>query len=90
MQQAYNEKHGIIPRSTKRELIEDLGEALEEMKAEEDAPSHILTQDEIDAKVRECEVEMKRAAKELRFEDAAHFRDLLRHYRGLQLLEEDL
>lgn len=91
LQQKHNEEHGIIPRSVKRELIEDLGEVLDEVKAaEQETSTHILTQDEIEKKIKECELEMKRAAKELRFEDAAHFRDLLRHYKELQLFEEDL
>ncbi len=90
LQKAYNEKHGIIPKSTKRELIEDLGEVFEEMKPQEEPKTHVLTQKEVDAKIRECETEMKKAAKEHRFEDAAYFRDELRRYRELQLLEEDL
>ncbi len=90
LQQAYNEKHGIIPRSTKRELIEELGEVFEEMKAKEEPPSYRLTQKEIEAKIRACESAMKKAAKEHLFEEAAHFRDELRRFRELQLLEEDL
>jgi excinuclease ABC subunit B len=90
LQQAYNEKHQITPKSVKRELIEDLGETFEEMKAAEKSEEKLLTQDEVEKKIREYELEMRRAAKELRFEDAAHFRDLLRHYRTLQLLEEGL
>ncbi|HSW87235.1 MAG TPA: excinuclease ABC subunit UvrB [Rhabdochlamydiaceae bacterium] len=93
-QQEYNEKHGIIPKTVKRNVIQELtetfGEALPTPRAaEEGGPSH-LTKDDVEEKIREYEVEMKRAAKELRFEDAAHFRDLLRHYQALQLMEENL
>ncbi len=92
-QQAYNEQHGIIPTTTKRERIEDLaetfGDILPTPRAKEGESVH-LTHDELTAKIRECETEMRAAAKELRFEDAAHFRDLLRHYRQLELLEENL
>lgn len=88
LQQAYNEKHQITPKSVKRELIEDLGETFKEIKAAEKSDQEIFTQVEVEKKIRECETEMRRAAKELRFEDAAHFRDLLRHYRTLQLLED--
>ncbi len=94
MQQAHNEKHGIIPTTVKRERIENLaetfGEILPTPRANESAPVHHLTHDELSTKIRECETEMRAAAKELRFEDAAHFRDLLRHYRQLELLEENL
>lgn len=91
VQQAYNEKHGITPRTAKRQVIEDLaatfGEVVETLQEEGDkVPAH-LTGEEIDSKIHEYEIEMRRAAKELRFEDAAHFRDLLRHYQELQILE---
>lgn len=90
LQHEYNQEHGITPRSTKRELIQALGEEIEELKAAEDAPSYVLTQAEVNLKVREYESEMKKAAKELRFEDAAAARDKLHHYRSLQLLEGNL
>jgi excinuclease ABC subunit B len=92
-QQAYNEKHHITPTSVKREKIEDLaatfGEILPTPRAKEAAPSH-LTHEEVSSKIKEYEQEMRRAAKELRFEDAAHFRDLLRNFKKLELLEENL
>lgn len=93
VQEAYNTEHGIVPKSTKRVLLQDLtetfGDILPTPKAEEEKPSH-LTHADVAAKIEECEIEMKRAAKELRFEDAAHFRDLLHHYQQLQLLEDHL
>lgn len=92
-QQAYNEQHGIVPTTVKRERIENLaetfGDILPTPKAQE-ADSVHLTHDELTLKIKECETEMRAAAKEQRFEDAAHFRDLLRHYRQLELLEENL
>lgn len=93
VQQVYNEKHGIIPHSAKRERMEELletfGEVLPTPTAKESKTSH-LSKNEVEAKIREYEIEMKRAAKEMRFEDAAHFRDLLRHFQQLQLLEDEL
>lgn len=91
VQEAYNKEHGIIPYTVKRQVIEDLaqtfGEVIQTLKEEGDqVPSH-LTHAEVTAKVEEYEIEMKRAAKELRFEDAAHFRDLLKHYQELLLLD---
>ncbi|MES2122841.1 MAG: excinuclease ABC subunit UvrB [Chlamydiota bacterium] len=90
LQQAHNEKHGITPRSAKRQQIQDLaetfGEVVEKLK-EEDQPSAHLSADDVEEKIKECETEMRKAAKELRFEDAAHFRDLLQHYQKLQMLE---
>jgi len=91
VQEAYNKEHGITPHTVKRQLIEDLaqtfGEVVQTLKEEGDkVPSH-LTHGEVTAKIEEYEGEMKRAAKELRFEDAAHFRDLLKHYQELLLLD---
>jgi excinuclease ABC subunit B len=94
LQQAYNEEHQITPRSVKRELIEDLAETFGEIQAIDQQEGRkspkLLTQEEIDEKIKECEREMRAAAKELRFEDAAHFRDLLQDYQRLQLLEDHL
>jgi excinuclease ABC subunit B len=94
IQEAYNKEHGIVPKTVRKSVLEDLQTTFgEEITSEKETQSpeeeHISAQ-EIDQKIKEYELEMKRAAKELRFEDAAHFRDLLRHYQHLQLLEEDL
>ncbi len=92
LQEAYNAEHGITPRSVRREQIQGLaetfGEVVETLKEEnEDVPS-MLSSDEIEQKIKECETEMRKSAKELRFEDAAHFRDLLQHYQKLRILED--
>lgn len=93
LQQAYNLEHGITPRSVIREQIQDLaqtfGEKAETLQEDEGLPSH-LNAKEIEEKIQEYELEMRQAAKELRFEDAAHFRDLLKTYQQLRLLEEHL
>ncbi len=90
VQEAYNKEHGITPKTVRRTVIEDLaqtfGEVVETLKEEGEKISH-LTSEEIDKKISEYDLEMRRASKELRFEDAAHFRDLMRHYQELQLLE---
>ncbi len=91
VQQAYNEEHHITPRTVRRSAIEDLaqtfGEVVQTLKEEGEPVSAHLTREEIDKKISEYELEMRRASKELRFEDAAHCRDLMRHYQELQLLE---
>ncbi len=91
IQQAYNEKHGILPRSVRRERIENLAETFGGIvtalqKEEQPVPSH-FTAAEVEQKMKMYETEMRSAAKELRFEDAAHFRDLMQHYEKLQMLE---
>jgi len=91
IQETYNRKHGITPTTAVRgkieELTETFGGAIIKTSPEKQ-PS--LTVKEIDKKIEECEVEMHRAAKERRFEDAAHFRDEMRHYQKVLLLEEKL
>ena len=94
VQEAYNAQHGIIPQSVKRAKLETLLETFGEIEptaraAEGEGPSY-LSKADVAEKIRELEIEMKRAAKELRFEDAAHFRDELQQYQRLELLEDDL
>lgn len=93
MQEEFNQKHGITPKTVRRAPNESLFERLEEVqsayRAAEEGPSH-LSKEDVAEKIRELEIEMKRAAKELRFEDAADFRDELQHYKKLELLEDNL
>jgi len=94
VQEAYNAEHGIVPQSVKRAKLETLLETFGEIEvtphaAEGEGPSY-LSKADVAEKIRELEIEMKRAAKELRFEDAAHFRDELQQYQKLELLEDDL
>ncbi len=90
-QAAYNLEHHIVPTSVRRELIQDLAETFGEVTAviekTEGRPLAHITPQEIDQKIKECEQEMKKAAKEMRFEEAARWRDLMRQYLALQRLE---
>lgn len=87
-QQAHNEQHGITPKSVKREispLLEEVEEVLPHPLQAAEAAQPYLTPNELQKRIDEYSVEMKRAAKELRFEDAAHFRDLMRQLEKLQI-----
>ncbi|MBA3958187.1 MAG: excinuclease ABC subunit UvrB [Parachlamydiaceae bacterium] len=103
LQQQYNEKHGIIPHSTKRSIVSLV--ELEEPQAEVKYPisksqgllkaaeskHEYLTQNEVIKKVALYEAAMKKAAHEMRFEEAALQRDLMRKYQQLELtMGEDL
>lgn len=92
LQDTYNKAHGITPRSVRREinqsLMETFGEVPEPKKAKEEHVEY-LTAREVAEKIEECEEEMKKAAKELRFEDAARLRDEMMRYQKLQLLEDN-
>jgi excinuclease ABC subunit B len=92
-QQAYNEEHQITPKSAKRGDIASLEETFgfaEEPPAEA-KPTKKASLDipDLESKIKECEDEMRRAAKELRFEDAARARDLMRYYQNLEMLKTD-
>lgn len=94
-QEAYNQEHGIIPRTVKREisvLVESEEDQVsypaqfadQTLQAAEERHQY-LTIGEVRQKIKECEVEMRKAAKEMRFEDAAHWRDQMRQYQQLEL-----
>ncbi len=93
-QEAYNKEHGITPTTIKRDISPLMQELDEEAayshgeskvgKAAEDKHEY-LTPAEIRSKIDHNVKEMNLAAKELRFEDAAHHRDLVRHYEQLEI-----
>lgn len=95
IQQEYNTKHGITPTTVKREIAPLVEQEVQEVAYS--TPTHqkellvaeesneYLTSEEIEAKIKKYEAEMKKAARELRFEDAAHYRDLLRRYQQMEI-----
>lgn len=89
-QEEHNRIHHIIPRSAQR----GEGASLEETFGLAEAPAETLSQKRekeelsvaaLEAKIRECERDMKKAAKELQFEEAIRLRDLLRYYQSLEM-----
>jgi excinuclease ABC subunit B len=94
-QEEYNRVHGITPKTVKREisvLVEGDEEqvsysdsfANQALKAAEEEHRY-LTIDEVRRQIKDCEIEMKRAAKEMRFEEAAEWRDKMRHYQEMEI-----
>lgn len=83
LQEAYNKEHGITPRSTKRDITPIVEEEIPLKVAE--STHHYLSSQELDAKIKTLETAMKKAAKELKFEEAAALRDELRHYQQMAL-----
>ena len=88
LQQAYNKEHGIVPKTVTRKVAEDLSETFFGKAREGESSEKHIQAKEIENKILECEKEMREAAKELRFEDAARYRDMLRYYKQLQMLED--
>lgn len=94
LQEEYNRINNITPRTTKRD-ISPLVEEIEEVEAiyeVEDKPKmaaemrhEYLTPDEIRSKIKLFEAEMRKAAKEMRFEDAAFYRDQMRKFQQIEM-----
>lgn len=94
LQEAYNEEHGITPQSVKRDITL-LVEAEEELVTypTEALPAKIISEqvheylsaDEIQKRIAYYESEMKRAAKELHYEEAARLRDMMKKYQQMAL-----
>jgi excinuclease ABC subunit B len=84
IQVAYNEEHGITPKSIEREVT-DILQALHAVRSE--APAMVrerpraTKRDELLAYARELEAQMLQAAERLEFELAATLRDELRNVR---------
>ncbi|MGI6327108.1 MAG: excinuclease ABC subunit UvrB [Saccharofermentanales bacterium] len=92
IQEAYNQEHGIIPVSIKkdvRDVIDTVIEAAEEAGLTESQADDIfenkldhLSRPELARMVSGLEKEMKAAARQLAFEEAARLRDLIVIIRG--------
>lgn len=83
LQEAFNEEHGIVPRSVKRkiedalEIQDPLAELMGKNKKKgKGAPPEVVEEDE--KSIEELEAEMKAAAARLDFEEAARLRDIIK------------
>lgn len=94
IQEAYNKEHGITPRTVKREISLLVEPEEEVLYPTADEHAHLiaaeeeheyLTPEEVNKRIKEYESQMKQAAKEMHFEDAARYRDLMRKYQQIEL-----
>lgn len=91
IQEKYNQEHGIIPRTVRREISPLLEEVEYEIEKEPkplkiaEEKHEYLTLEEVRAKIKDCENSMKKAAKAMQFEEAASFRDEMRRYQRMEL-----
>ncbi|PFK35173.1 excinuclease ABC subunit B [Bacillus cereus] len=78
-QEAYNEEHGITPKTIQKEVRDVIRAttAAEETEVYEATPAKKMTKKEREKTIAKVEAEMKEAAKALDFERAAELRDLL-------------
>ncbi|WP_440896317.1 excinuclease ABC subunit UvrB [Amphibacillus sp. Q70] len=81
IQEAYNKKHGITPRTIRKEVRDVIRATMvadEQAEYLEEHPKLTeLTKDERAKVIEKMEQEMKQAARELNFEKAAELRDLV-------------
>ncbi|MBQ6511821.1 excinuclease ABC subunit UvrB [Methanobrevibacter sp.] len=82
LQMAYNEKHGIVPKSTTRTLKEKLAEEDEKYKGI-GADLEKMPKDELRLLIKDLERDMKDAAARLDFERAADLRNKLYALKGM-------
>mgnify|MGYP001347985428 FL=1 len=82
-QEAYNKKHGIVPKTIYRKIAPSLAPVeLDEMiEADEKTPFY-ETVINLEEKIAELEEEMREAAESLEFERAAELRDRINELRG--------
>ena len=75
IQQEYNEKHGITPKSVKKEISKGLRAIIPEKEKENKLDIKRVPKDELPALIKQLSSEMQLAAANLEFEKAALLRD---------------
>ena len=77
-QEAYNKKHGIVPKTIYRKIAPSLAPVeLDEMIEADEKTQFYETVINLEEKIAELEEEMREAAESLEFERAAELRDLI-------------
>ena len=94
-QEEYNQMHGITPQTVKREIsvfvesdedqVTHTPQFADQFLKKAQEEHHLLTLDEVRKKLKDAEKEMRQAAKETRFEDAAEWRDKMRQLQQIEL-----
>ena len=77
IQETYNKKHNITPRSVQKEISQGLRAIIPEKAKENKLDFRKVPKDEIPSIIKELESQMKLAAANLDFEHAADLRDLI-------------
>ena len=90
IQDAYNVEHGIQPQSIQKEVhdITDGIKAIAENRGRYNVVREEMSRADMFRVVKDLETQMKEAARELKFEKAAQFRDEIFQLRRLLALEE--
>ena len=93
IQEEYNIKNNIVPKTITKSKIETIEETFGMLP--EELPKNVVQLDtskeikteELEKHIKALDKEMKKAAKELRFEDAAKLRDMINYYQNLEFLK---
>ncbi len=92
IQEKYNEDHGIVPKTIKkpvRDLISigsrDKGEVVNEIEKDPES----MNRQELSKYIKQLEKEMKKAATDLNFEEAARLRDRMIEFKKTWMAMED-
>jgi excinuclease ABC subunit B len=83
IQEEYNRIHNIQPQTVKRGISLLVEEFIDEPPKKVTEPH--MTLEELQKTIAATAKEMRQAAKDLNFEEAARLRDLMRHYQQLEL-----
>ncbi len=88
IQQAYNEEHGITPKTIKKKVHEIIKatQGVEKKTDILDKDPESMSRDELLKAIKKIEKQMKKAAADLDFETAAELRDKMIEYRKLSLM----
>lgn len=82
IQQAYNEKNGIVPRSVKKEIGAGLRAIIPQKEEATKLDLKRIPQEEIPSLIKELQSQMQLAAANLDFEQAAFLRDQIAEIKG--------
>ena len=93
IQQAYNEKHGIVPKTIIKDIRDNLAITYEEKGEKQKLSQWVKNKKKRERAIASLEKEMRQAAKRLDFEHAAELRDMIMELRaasrGLQKTETE-
>jgi excinuclease ABC subunit B len=84
-QAEYNERHGIVPVSVRREIA-DLGSN----DPDQNLGDEQITPEEIDEKIRQLQKAMEEAAGRWEYDEAARLRDQMRRYEAMALVSQEI
>lgn len=90
IQHDYNLKHNITPQTIIKDIRSSITETLKGVKEREKVKAKlndsVLTQKQINEKIKKLEQQMKKLVKKLQFEDAAKIRDEINELKAMFLL----